>query len=53
MVYALHLPAPQSPEGDRAALTFLLDRLPPPAERDRDDAHATTLEALHRRFPNL
>jgi hypothetical protein len=34
MVYALHLPAPQSPDGDRAALAFLLDRLPALAERE-------------------
>lgn len=53
MVYALHLPTPQTPDGDRAALHFLLDRMPSPADRDTDDQDELTVETLLRRFPDL
>jgi hypothetical protein len=53
MVYALHIPTPQTPDGDRAALHFLLDRMPSPADRDADDDSDLTVERLLSRFPNL
>ena len=53
MVYALHLPTPQTPDGDRAALHFLLDRMPSADDPDTDDGAELTVETLLRRFPNL